>query len=78
MHVRSPKTERHKGHESRYVPIVPKLMRLLEQRYEEAPEGVEQIVFARGGALRERMAAAVKRAGGRALEGPVPVPALLL
>jgi integrase len=61
--VRSPKTERHKGHESRIVPIFPKLMALIQARYDEAPEGVDQLVFARGGALVRRIGAAAKAAG---------------
>lgn len=37
--VRSPKTEHHEGHESRTVPIEPKLMELLIARYNEMEEG---------------------------------------
>jgi len=46
--VRSPKTARFAGHESRLVPIVPKLMALLQARFDESPEGTEQLITIRG------------------------------
>ena len=42
--VRSPKTERHAGHESRVVPITPRLMKLLQNRYDEVPEREPRII----------------------------------
>lgn len=37
--VHSPKTERHEGHERRWVPIFPELDRLFSDRYDEATAG---------------------------------------
>ncbi|BBO34751.1 tyrosine-type recombinase/integrase [Lacipirellula parvula] len=42
--VRSPKTERHEGKESRWVPIFPELMPLLQERWDEAGEGEELVL----------------------------------
>lgn len=42
--VTAPKTERHKGHERRTLPIFPELMPLLEARYEEAEPGEELVL----------------------------------
>lgn len=42
--VRSPKTERWEGHEQRIVPITPKLMTLLQERFEDMPEGDTPLV----------------------------------
>lgn len=39
LRVRSPKTERFAGHAERIVPIDPRLMRLLRERFDTAPEG---------------------------------------
>jgi integrase len=39
MLVRSSKTERHQGHESRVVPIFPELLPHLREQYESAPAG---------------------------------------
>ena len=50
--VRSPKTERHKGHEQRVVPITPRLMELLQARFESCPEGEVRLLTISGkGAL---------------------------
>ncbi len=63
LNVRSPKTERHKGHASRHIPIVAQLMRILQDAFDAAPEGQERIVtLGRGGFLQKTMAAIVKRA----------------
>ena len=52
MTVRSPKTERHEGHEQRVVPITPRLMGLLQARFDECPEGEERLITISGrGAL---------------------------
>ena len=40
MHVQSPKTERHEGHESRDVPLFPELRANLEGAFELARPGV--------------------------------------
>lgn len=42
--VHSPKTERHHGHETRWVPIFPELMPLFEARFDEAAEGEELVI----------------------------------
>ena len=44
MTVKSPKTERHRGHEERIVPISPKLAALLWAAYEEAEPGQVQVI----------------------------------
>jgi len=50
--VRSPKTERHEGHERRVVPITPRLMALLQARFDDCPEGEERLITISGkGAL---------------------------
>ncbi|TVQ63030.1 MAG: hypothetical protein EA378_03065 [Phycisphaerales bacterium] len=43
--VRSPKTERYAGHERRVVPITPRLMALIQDRFETAPEGEAPLVM---------------------------------
>lgn len=43
--VRSPKTERYAGHERRVVPITPRLMTLLQERFEEAGDGEHPLVM---------------------------------
>ena len=64
LHVRSPKTERHDGHEARMVPIEPRLMALLRDAFDAAPEGEEYLVRIRGGgAVRRRVKAIAKVAG---------------
>lgn len=63
LKVRSPKTERWAGHESRQVPITPKLMKLLQDRFAAAKEGEERLVTMRGaGHMRRMIEAAIKRA----------------
>lgn len=47
--VRSPKTERYAGHEQRLVPITPKLMALLQDAFDAAEPGEEQIIKTSGG-----------------------------
>ncbi|MBX3363155.1 MAG: site-specific integrase [Phycisphaeraceae bacterium] len=42
--VHSPKTERWEGHDQRVVPITPKLMTLLRDRFETMPEGEAPLV----------------------------------
>ncbi len=44
LRVKSPKTEHHPGHESRLVPVVPALRRVLEDCFEAAPVGSVLIV----------------------------------
>lgn len=64
LNVKSPKTERHKGHERRTVPITAKLMKLLQDRFDVAPEGESRLVTMRGsGYVRGTIAAAIKRGG---------------
>ena len=62
--MRSPKTEHHAGHERRIVPITPKLMTLLQDRFAEAEEGQQHLVTIRGkGAVIRKFQAIWKRAG---------------
>lgn len=42
--VHSPKTERHHGHDTRWIPIFPELMPLFKARFDEASEGEEQVI----------------------------------
>ncbi|MDB5320023.1 MAG: hypothetical protein JWN40_1654 [Phycisphaerales bacterium] len=63
LHVRSPKTERHAGHETRVVPITPQLMQILQDHYEQAAEGESKLVTLRGGALVRRFQRIIKAAG---------------
>ena len=62
--VRSPKTEHHEGHEQRIIPITPKLMTLLQDRFAEAEEGRQHLVTIGGkGAVIRQVRAIWKRAG---------------
>ncbi len=62
--VRSPKTEHHAGHERRFVPITPKLMKLLQDRFDECEEGDQRLVTIRGkGAVQRQVEAICDRAG---------------
>ncbi len=64
LRVRSPKTERHAGHEQRAVPICPKLAKILQDAYDAAPEGCERIItLGDGGYFRTGMRHAIRRAG---------------
>lgn len=63
LNVRSPKTERHAGHDRRWVPIVPKLYRLLQQAYDPTPDSCDRIIRLRpGGFVNRMMIAYIKRA----------------
>lgn len=61
MLVRSPKTEHHKGRESREVPIVPELMPFLRAAFD--PENVRVIMLHRGENLGTQAQRIIKRAG---------------
>jgi integrase len=62
--VHSPKTERHEGHEQRVIPISPRLMQLLQQRFDSADEGEQRLITIRGqGAVRRRVQALCEKAG---------------
>ena len=62
--VRSPKTEHHAGHEQRLVPIIPKLMKLLQDRFDECEEGEQNLVTIRGqGRIMRQVRAICARAG---------------
>lgn len=62
--VRSPKTEHHAGHEQRIVPITPKLMPLLQARFDECQPGEDRLVTIGGkGALIRPVRQIWKRAG---------------
>src|SRR5206468_3935513 len=64
LNVRSPKTEHHKGHERRSIPITPRLLKVLQDCFDEAEPGQERLVTMRGsGAVRRKLEDAVKRAG---------------
>ncbi|MCW5768680.1 MAG: tyrosine-type recombinase/integrase [Phycisphaeraceae bacterium] len=54
--VHSPKTERWEGHGQRVVPITPKLMALLQERFDSMPEGEPRLVTIGGkGAVIRRV-----------------------
>lgn len=61
--VRSPKTERFDGQGQRMVPITPRLMQVLQDAFDAAPEGQQRLVTIRGGYLRRNAGDIVKRAG---------------
>ena len=61
--VRSPKTERHKGHEQRIVPITPKLYALLQDAYDNAAEGESRVVTMSRNNLARGLIQIVKAAG---------------
>ncbi len=64
LRVRSPKTERHAGHEQRTVPVCARLLRLLQARFDAAEEGEEQLITIKGaGSRRRKMVAIIERAG---------------
>jgi hypothetical protein len=57
--VRSPKTERFRGHQQRLVPIVPRLMRLLEEWFDLAPDGQARLITIKSPSGRRRKMRAV-------------------
>ncbi|WP_432212231.1 tyrosine-type recombinase/integrase [Anaerobaca lacustris] len=64
--VRSPKTERHEGGESRVVPIFPELKPILLEAFHEAEEGTEHVVTryrVQSANLRTQAHRIIKRAG---------------
>jgi integrase len=64
LNVRSPKTERHAGHEKRWVPIVPELHKLLQEAWTQAPAGQLPIITLQPGGYMNRMVHAfIKHAG---------------
>jgi integrase len=66
MRVRSPKTERHEGGESRVIPIFPELRPYLEAAWESAAEGSEYVISRRRSAstnLRTQLTRIIERAG---------------
>jgi integrase len=66
LHVQSPKTKRHEGHEERFVPIFSRLRPYLEDAFEMAEEG-EPLVFpwlpTDSGSFHTRMKRIIQRAG---------------
>ena len=65
--VRSPKTERCKGHEHRVVPITPRLMELLQPRFDTCPRGEHRLVSING---KGTLIRPVRRIWARAGVGP--------
>ena len=66
LHVTSPKTARHAGHESRLVPLFPELRPFLEAVWDVAEPGTEHVITRyrnAGGNLRTQLTQIVKRAG---------------
>ena len=79
--VHSPKTERWEGHDQRVVPITPRLMTLLRDRFETMPEGEAPLVTIGGkGAVirRVRRIRAKASVGGRAVGAVVADAALVV
>ncbi|MBK7406136.1 MAG: tyrosine-type recombinase/integrase [Phycisphaerales bacterium] len=65
MRVRSPKTERHAGHEQRVVPVVPRLMEILEARYSECGEedDAHLVTIRSAGGRRRKIVKIIEDAG---------------
>jgi integrase len=63
LNVRSPKTERYRGHERRTVPIDPRLYKLLQDRFDELEPGEGRLLKMRGGRIRFVMNEVVRRSG---------------
>jgi integrase len=64
LFVRSPKTEHHEGHESRSVPIDPRLMEILRRAFEQAEEGSSRLVRITGnGYIAEQFEKAIRLSG---------------
>ena len=64
--VHSPKTEHHEGHESRMVPIFPRLLPYLQEAFDQAEEGSEYCITRHRtatGNLRTQLTRIIKRAG---------------
>ncbi len=64
--VRSPKTERHAGRETRWVPLFPEIVTLLEARFDEAEPGdhvLPTYYKADKSKVTTMLASAIKRAG---------------
>lgn len=62
--IRSPKTERYKGHEQRVAPIDPRLMTILTSAREAAPEGEELVLPINwSGHIHEKMVQVIQLAG---------------
>ncbi len=55
LNVRSVKTERHAGHERRTLPITAKLVQLLRDAFDAAPEGRQTVVALSRNNLRRAM-----------------------
>lgn len=62
MRVRSPKTERFRGHAERTVPVVPKLAALLQDAFDDAAEGETRVVSLGRKNLHRGVEAICKRA----------------
>ncbi len=62
--VQSPKTERHAGHEQRFVPISPRLMAILNDRFDECADREVHLVQIRGGGGPRRQVQAICRRAG--------------
>jgi len=66
VHITSPKTKRHAGHESRIIPLFPELRPYLEAVFDAAPPGTKHFITRyrdTGSNLRTHMTRLVKRAG---------------
>jgi len=61
--VQSPKTEHHNGHDQRMVPITPKLLTILQDRFDECEEGETHLVsLSLSGAARRKIERICRRA----------------
>lgn len=63
LSVYSPKTERYEKHRRRAVPIVPKLMRLLQDAYDAAEDGQERVLGLSRNNLHRTLHVILRRAG---------------
>ena len=64
LDVRSPKTERHAGHEQRAVPLTADLLPILREAFDAAPDGAVDVLPRNRSNeyVRQRLHAAIKRA----------------
>jgi len=67
MLIHAPKTERHEGRATRWVPIFPELKPLIQARYDEAEPGEEYVLPCLSGSAQSKatkmLKSAIKRAG---------------
>ena len=73
MSVYAPKTERYEQHRRRLVPIVPKLMRILQDAFDAADEGAELVLPLSRNNLHRTIDCIIERAGLSEIRRPFQV-----